>query len=95
MGFVSKPKATLIVKIMDHGTIVGAEGEGDLEFEDCVNAIEGLVDWMARAMENMGEADYDKIGSEMLIAALHRWTFEEHEDAADEPEEPEEPPEGN
>jgi hypothetical protein len=92
MGFVSKPKATLIVKVMEHGTIVGAEGNGDLEFEDCVNAIQGLVDWMARAMEEANEEDHDKIGSDMLIAALHRWTFEEHEDAS---EESDEDPEGN
>ena len=90
MGFVSKPKATLIVKVMEHGTIVGAEGEGDLEFEDCVNAIEGLIDWMARAMEEVNESDHDKIGSDMLIAALHRWTFEEHEDASEESDEPDE-----
>jgi hypothetical protein len=93
MGFVSKPKATLIIKVMEHGTIVGAEGEGDLEFEDCVNAIDGLIDWMARAMEEVNETDYDKIGSDMLIAALHRWTFEEQEE--DELEESDEPPDGN
>ncbi len=90
MDFASKPKATLIVKIMEHGTLVGAEGDGDLEFEDCINAIEGLVDWMARAMEESNESDHDKIGSDMLVAALHRWTFEEHEDTSEE-----EPPEGN
>jgi hypothetical protein len=88
MGFVSKPKATLIIKVMEHGTIVGAEGEGDLEFEDCVNAIDGLIDWMAGALEEANEADRDKIGSDILIAALHRWTFEEHEDESDEPDEP-------
>jgi hypothetical protein len=92
MNFASKPKATLIVKVMEHGTLVGAEGEGDLEFEDCVNAIEGLVDWMARAMEEVNDDDGGKIGSDMLIAALHRWTFDEHEDAS---EESEEPPDGN
>ncbi len=86
MDFASKPKATLIVKIMEHGTLVGAEGDGDLEFEDCINAIEGLVDWMARAMEEANESDHSKIGSDMLVAALHRWTFEEHEDAEEEPE---------
>jgi hypothetical protein len=85
MDFASKPKATLIVKVMDHGTIVGAEGDGDLEFEDCLNAIEGLVDWMARAMEEVNESDHEKIGSDMLIAALHRWTFQDHEDASEEP----------
>ncbi len=92
MDFASTPKATLIVKVMEHGTLVGAEGDGDLEFEDCVNAIEGLVDWMARAMEEVNESGRDKIGSDMLIAALHRWTFEEHEDAS---EESDGPPEEN
>jgi hypothetical protein len=92
MDFASKPKATLIVKVMEHGTIVGAEGEGDLEFDDCLNAIEGLVDWMARAMEEANEDGRDKVASDMLIAALHRWTFEESED---ESEESDEDPEGN
>jgi hypothetical protein len=90
MDFASKPKATLIIKVMEHGTIVGAEGDGDLEFDDCINAIQGLVDWMARAMETENEAAPDKIGSDMLIAALHRWTFEEREDASGQAEEPDE-----
>ncbi len=84
MDFAAKPKATLIVKVMEHGTIVGVEGDGDLAFEDCINAIEGLVDWMAQAMEEVNDSDHDKIGSDMLIAALHRWTFEPHEDASEE-----------
>jgi hypothetical protein len=82
----SKPKATLIIKVMEHGTITGAEGGGHLEFDDCVNAVNGLIDWMARSLAEVNDTDGQKIGSEILTAALYSWTFDRHVDASEESE---------
>jgi len=82
----SKPKATLIIKVMEHGTITGAEGGGHLEFDDCVNAVNGLIDWMARSLAEVNETEEQRIGSEILTAALYSWTFDRHVDASEESE---------
>jgi len=81
-----KPKATLVIKVMEHGTITGADGAGHLEFDDCVNAVNGLIDWMARSLADINEAEREKIGSEILVAALYSWTFDRQMDASEEDE---------
>ncbi len=82
----SKPKATLIIKVMEHGTITGADGAGHLEFDDCVNAVNGLIDWMARTLAEVNEGERERIGSEILVAALNSWTFDQQMDASEEDE---------
>lgn len=82
----SKPKATLIIKVMEHGTITGADGAGHLEFDDCVNAVNGLIDWMARSLADINETDRERVGVEILVAALNSWTFDQQVDASDESE---------
>jgi hypothetical protein len=82
----SQPKATLVIKVMEHGTITGADGAGHLEFDDCVNAVNGLIDWMARSLADVNEGDRERIGTEILTAALYSWTFDQHMDAAEEGE---------
>src|SRR5512141_2791402 len=82
----SKPKATLIIKVMEHGTITGAEGAGHLEFDDYVNAVNGLIDWMARSLADINETDRERVGTEMLVAALNSWTFDQQMDASEEDE---------
>ena len=82
----SKPKATLVIKVMEHGTITGADGAGHLEFDDCVNAVNGLIDWMARSLADVNEDDRERIGTEILVAALNSWTFDQQMDASDEDE---------
>lgn len=82
----SKPKATLIIKVMEHGTITGAEGAGHLEFDDCVNAVNGLIDWMARSLADINETDRERVGTEILVAALNSWTFDQQMDASEEDE---------
>jgi hypothetical protein len=82
----SKPKATLIIKVMEHGTITGAEGGGRLEFDDCVNAVNGLIDWMARSLAEVNETNEERIGAEILTAALYSWTFDRHVDESEESE---------
>lgn len=82
----SKPKATLIIKVMEHGTITGAEDGGHLEFDDCVNAVNGLIDWMARSLGEVNEVGEQKIGAEILTAALYSWTFDRHVDASEDSE---------
>jgi len=84
----SKPKATLVIKVMEHGTITGADGAGHLEFDDCVNAVNGLIDWMARSLGDINEGGREKIGTEILVAALHSWTFDQQIDGPDEDENP-------
>jgi hypothetical protein len=86
MDDFSKPKATLVIKVMEHGTITGAEGAGHLEFDDCVNAVTGLIDWMARSLAEANEADREQVGTEILVAALNSWTFEQQMDASEEDE---------
>lgn len=86
MDDLSKPKATLVIKVMEHGTITGADGDGHLEFDDCINAVNGLIDWMARSLAEINEADRQRIGAEILTAALYSWTFDRPMDAPDEPD---------
>jgi len=69
--------------------VVGTDDPVNLEFEDCVNAITGLTDWLARALAEVNEEGHETIGSAMLIEALHQWTFDERIDesgAVDDPE---------
>jgi len=87
--------ARLVVDVREHGTVVGTDDPVNLEFEDCVNAITGLTDWLARALAEVNEEGHETIGSAMLIEALHQWTFNEHidesgavDDLEDENEEP-------
>jgi len=91
MENASQSKAKLTVNIMEHGTVVGTDEPVTLEFEDCGNAICGLVSWMADALATVNEVDAHEIGSAMLVDALHHWTFDEHvdedEELGDEPEE--------
>ncbi len=82
----STPKATLVIKVMEHGTITGADGAGHLEFDDCVNAVNGLIDWMARSLADINETDRERIGTEILVAALNSWTFDQQMDASAEEE---------
>jgi len=84
MEYVPQPKAKLVVNVMEHGTVVGTDDPVSLEFEDCSNAIGGLVHWMADALAEVNDADAKEIGSAMLIDALHHWTFDEHVDEGDE-----------
>lgn len=69
--------ARLVVDVREHGTVVGTDDPVNLEFEDCINAITGLTDWLARALAEVNEDGVDAIGSAMLIEALHQWTFNE------------------
>lgn len=79
--------ARLVVDVREHGTVVGTDDPVNLEFEDCVNAITGLTDWLARALAEVNEDASQTIGSAMLIEALHQWTFNEQVDASGEAEE--------
>jgi hypothetical protein len=79
----SQPRARLIVNVNEHGTVVGTDDPVSLEFEDCVTAVNGLVDWLARALAEANEESSEEIGSAILIDALHHWTFDEHIDASD------------
>jgi len=76
----SQPKATLIVKVMEHGTITGTDEPIDLDFDDCVGAVGGLVGWLADALAEANEADKHEIGAAILVDALHHWTFDEYVD---------------
>ena len=80
MENLPKPKATLIIKVMEHGTITGTDDPVCLEFEDCVNAVGGLVGWLAETLAEVHDAPEEEIGSAILIDALHRWTFDEQMD---------------
>jgi hypothetical protein len=81
--------ARLVVDVREHGTVVGTDDPVNLEFEDCVNAITGLTDWLARALAEVNEEGHETIGSAMLIEALHQWTFNEQIDASDDAEDAE------
>ena len=74
------PKATLVVKVMEDGTITGTDDPIDLEFEDCVGAIDGLVAWLADALADFNEVDKREVGSAILVEALHHWTFDQYTD---------------
>ena len=86
MDYVSQPKARLIVNVMDEGTVVGTDDPVTLEFEDCVNAVGGLTDWLARVLSEVNDADAEEIGTAILVDALHNWTFDERVDESDVPE---------
>lgn len=86
----SQPRATLTVKVMENGTLVGTDDPVCLDFEDCIDAVDGLVHWMASILAEVNDVDKEKIGSDILIAALNQWTFDEHfgeEDDFDDDEE--------
>ena len=83
MEYVSQPKARLIVNVMDEGTVVGTDDPVTLEFEDCVNAVGGLTDWLAQVLSEVNDADAEEIGTAILVDALHNWTFDERVDEGD------------
>ena len=72
--------ARLVVDVREHGTVVGTDDPVNLEFEDCVNAVSGLVDWLARALAEVNDEGHETIGSAILIETLHQWTFNQHVD---------------
>jgi hypothetical protein len=80
MEYVPQPKARLIVNVMENGTVVGTDDPVTLEFEDCVNAVGGLVDWLAGVLSEVNDADAAEIGTAILVDALHHWTFDEQAD---------------
>ncbi|UCD52446.1 MAG: hypothetical protein JSW27_07380 [Phycisphaerales bacterium] len=84
MEYVPQPKARLIVNVMEHGTVVGTDDPVSLEFEDCGNAVGGLVSWLAGALAEVNDADPKEIGTAILVDALHHWTFDEDIDEEDE-----------
>lgn len=90
MEHMPRRGARLVVDVREHGTVVGTDDPVNLEFEDCVNAITGLADWLARALAEVNEEASQTIGSAMLIEALHQWTFNEQVDASGETDEDEE-----
>ena len=77
MEYVPQPKARLIVNVMGHGTVVGTDDPVALEFDDCVDAVSGLTDWLARILSEVNEAEASEIGTAILVDALHHWTFDE------------------
>lgn len=84
MESIPPRKARLIVNVMDHGTVVGTDDPVTLEFDDCVNAVQGLASWLGEVLSEVNDADGMEITSAILIDALHRWTFDEHIDESDE-----------
>ncbi len=94
MEHMHRRGARLVVDVREHGTVVGTDDPVNLEFEDCVNAVSGLVDWLARALAEANEEGHETIGSAILIETLHQWTFNQEVDASEEcedlPEEEEE-----
>jgi hypothetical protein len=86
MARLPNAKARLIVNIMDHGTVVGTDDPVELEFEDCVNAVTGLVGWLASTLGEVNDATDQEIGTALLVDALHQWTFHNQTDADDESE---------
>jgi hypothetical protein len=91
MAGLPNAKARLIVNVMDHGAVVGTDDPVALEFEDCVNAVTGLVGWLASTLGEVNDATDEEIGTAILVEALHQWTFDEHTgtggEAEDEPDE--------
>jgi hypothetical protein len=90
MARLPNAKARLIVNVMDQGTIVGTDDPVELEFEDCVNAVTGLVGWLASTLGEANDATDQEIGTAMLVEALHEWTFDKHTDLSDESEDEDE-----
>lgn len=78
MERIPQPRARLIVNVMEHGTIVGTDDPVTLEFDDCVNAVQGLASWLGDVLAEVNDEDGGEITSAILIDALHRWTFDEH-----------------
>ncbi|OHB68515.1 MAG: hypothetical protein A2Y77_08590 [Planctomycetes bacterium RBG_13_62_9] len=89
MERIPQPKARLIVNVMEHGTVVGTDDPVALEFEDCVNAVSGLVGWLAAALGEVNEDSDETIGTAILVEALHEWTFNEHVDESEDDEDAE------
>jgi hypothetical protein len=85
---MSEPKIRIQVNVYDDGTVVGSNDENEggvlLEFDDFVRAIQGLTSWAANLLTETNEESAKEIGSAMLIATLHEWTFaEEHQEDED------------
>jgi len=85
---MSEPKIRIQVNVYEDGTVVGSNNEDEgnvlLEFDDFVRAIQGLTSWAAELLTETNEESAKEIGSAMLIAALHEWTFaEEHREDED------------
>jgi hypothetical protein len=79
---MSEPKIRIQVNVYEHGTVVGSDDEDGvmLEFDDFVRAVQGLVGWAAGLLTETNDESEKEIGSAMLVAALHEWTFSEHEE---------------
>jgi len=84
MDDYSKPKTTLVIKLMEHETLTGADGEQHLDFDDSVNVVNGLIGWLAQSLAETSEADRQRIGTEILVAALYGWEFERSTNTPDE-----------
>ncbi len=86
MARLPNAKARLIVNVMEHGAVVGTDDPVELEFEDCVNAVTGLVGWLASTLGEVNDAPDEEIGTAILVDALHQWTFDKHTDIGNESE---------
>jgi len=84
---MSEPKIRIQVNVYENGTVVGFSGDDAggvlLEFDDFVLAIRGLVGWSAGLLAETNAETEKEIGSAMLIAALHEWTFSQDEHGND------------
>jgi hypothetical protein len=89
MALLPNGKARLIVNVMENGTVVGTDDPVSLEFEDCVNAVTGLVGWLASTLGEVNNATDQEIGTAILVEALHEWTFHNQADLNEEEEEDE------
>jgi hypothetical protein len=76
---MSEPKIRIQVNVYDNGMVVGSNDEDGsgvlLEFDDFVRAVQGLVGWAAGMLTETNDESEKEIGSAMLVAALHEWTF--------------------
>ena len=86
MARLPNAKARLIVNVMEQGAVVGTDDPVELEFEDCVNAVTGLVGWLASTLGEVNDATDEEIGTAILVDALHQWTFNKHTDLGNESE---------
>jgi len=87
MDDYSKPKTTLVIKVLEHETLTGADGEQHLDFDDSVNAVNGLIGWLAQSLAETEESDKQTMGTEILVAALYAWTFNQPSGESDETDE--------
>ena len=87
MERLPQSRARLIVNVMNHGTVVGTEDAVRLEFEDCVNAVQGLASYLGELLSDFKAKTAYEITSAILIDALHHWTFDEHIDDSAEDDE--------